>query len=108
VPPTITLASTVTLTAGQTLSLSVTASSGNPQNTLTFSLGAGAPAGVVVNPASGQLTWATSPAFAGTTNYIRVIATDNGQPPLSATGTVAVDPAARRAADRPRAGGQRI
>jgi hypothetical protein len=89
-PPTITLASTVTLTAGQTLSLGVIAIPGNPENTLTFSLGVGAPAGVVVNATSGQITWATSPAFAGTTNCLSVIATDNGQPPLSATGTVAV------------------
>jgi hypothetical protein len=68
----------------------VTANEPNPQNKLTFSLGAGAPAGVVVNPSSGQITWVTSPTFAGTTNLISVIATDNGQPPLSATGTVAV------------------
>jgi hypothetical protein len=89
-PPTITVTSNVTLTAGQFLSLSVAASDPNPQNTLTFSLGFGASAGVVVNPASGQITWATSPTFGGTTNAISIIATDNGQPPLSATGTVQV------------------
>ena len=89
-PPTISIVSNVTLNAGQTLSLNVTASDPNPQNTLAFSLGSGAPAGVVVNPASGQITWATSPAFGGTTNLITVVATDNGQPPLSASGTVQV------------------
>jgi hypothetical protein len=89
-PPTISVVSNVTLGAGQTLSLSVTASDPNPLNTLTFSLGPGAPVGAVVNPASGQITWATSPAFAGTTNVISVIATDNGQPPLSAAATVTV------------------
>jgi len=88
--PTISIVPSVTLNAGQTLSLNVTARDPNPQNTLTFSLGPGAPVGVVVNPASGQITWATSPAFGGTTNLISVIATDNGQPPLSATGTVTV------------------
>jgi hypothetical protein len=90
VPPTISVVSNVTLNAGQTLSLNVTANSGSPQNTLTFTLGPGTPTGVVVNPTSGQITWATSPAVGGTTNLISVIATDNGQPPLSATGTVQV------------------
>jgi len=89
-PPTISVVPNVTLNAGQTLSLSVTASDPNPQNTLTFSLGPGAPDGVVVNPASGQITWATSPSFGGTTNLISVIATDDGQPPLSATNTFTV------------------
>jgi hypothetical protein len=90
IPPTISVVSNVTLNAGQTLSLNVTASASNPQNILTFTVGAGAPVGVVVNPTSGQITWATSPALGGTTNYISVIATDNGQPPLTATGTVKV------------------
>ncbi|HEX3720122.1 MAG TPA: CARDB domain-containing protein [Verrucomicrobiae bacterium] len=89
-PPTITVASNVTINAGQNLSLNVTASDPNPFNTLTFSLGLGAPAGAVVNPATGQITWATSPSFGGTTNPITVIATDNGQPPLSASATVIV------------------
>jgi hypothetical protein len=89
-PPTISIASNVTLQAGLTLVLNVTASDPNPLNTLTFSLGPGAPAGVVVNPGTGQITWATSPTFGGTTNLISVIATDNGQPPLNATGTVTV------------------
>jgi hypothetical protein len=90
IPPTISVASNVTLSAGQTLSLNVIASASNPENTLTFTLGSGAPDGVVVNPTSGQITWATSPAFGGTTNLIKIIATDNGQPPLSATNSVQV------------------
>ena len=89
-PPTISVIPNVTLNAGQTLSLTVTASDPNPQNTLTFSLGPGAPVGVVINPDSGQITWATSPSFGGTTNLISVIATDDGQPPLSATNTFTV------------------
>jgi hypothetical protein len=89
-PPTISVASNVTLTAGQTLSLGVTASDPNSLNTLNFRLGPGAPSGVSVNTSSGLITWPTSPAFGGTTNLISVIATDNGQPPLSATGSVAV------------------
>jgi hypothetical protein len=90
IPPTISVIPKVTLNAGQTLSLSVTASDPNPLNTLTFRLGPGAPAVVVINPASGQITWATSPAFGGTTNSIDIVVSDNGQPPLSATGAITV------------------
>lgn len=89
-PPSISIVPTVTLDAGQTLSLSVTASDSNPESVLTFSLGPGAPVGVVVNPNTGQITWQTSPQFGGTTNIISVIVSDNSQPPLTATGTVSV------------------
>ena len=90
IPPTISITPKITLNAGETLSLNVTADSPNQLNTLTFSLLPGAPSGVVVNPTSGQITWPTSPAFGGTTNLISVIVNDNGQPPLSATGMVTV------------------
>ena len=89
-PPTITLASNAVVMAGQTLNVSVSAADVNPLATLAFSLGAGAPAGVTVNPATGRITWSTSPLFGGTTNRISVIVTDNNQPPLSATGMVNV------------------
>jgi hypothetical protein len=88
--PAISVGPNVILNAGQTLSLNVTASDPNPQAVLSFSLVPGAPAGAVVDPLSGHLIWPTSPAFGGTTNLISVIVTDNGQPPLSATGSVTV------------------
>ena len=89
-PPTIYVLPNTVINAGQTLSLNVTASDPNPFHTLTFSVGPGAPAGVTVNPATGQISWPTSPAFGGTTNKITVIASDNGQTGLSASATVVV------------------
>lgn len=58
-----------------------------PANTLTFSLGAGAPAGLELDATSGILTWRPGSQFAGTTNPVAVIVTDNGIPALSRTNT---------------------
>jgi len=90
IPPSLGVASPVTLTAGQTLSLDVTASPANPLFLLSFSLLPGAPAGLTVDPNSGHIGWATSPLFGGTTNHFGIVATDNGQPSLSATSMVTV------------------
>jgi subtilisin-like proprotein convertase family protein len=70
-------------------------------NDLAFSLGAGAPAGAYITNVVRRLphkplttntvvAWLPSRAFASTTNYITVIVTGNGSPPLSATQTVTV------------------
>jgi hypothetical protein len=88
-PPVISITPTVNLSAGQTVSLDVTASDPDGDG-LFFSLGPNAPAGVSVNPSTGHLTWPTSIALGGTTNPISIVVTDNGQPSLSATGTVNV------------------
>ena len=61
-----------------------------PPQTLTFTLLAGAPPGVTVDPAAGQLNWTTPKGSGGTTNHLGVIVTDDGFPPLSATGLVSV------------------
>ncbi len=72
------------LVLGQTLSLTASATDADlPSQTLTFSLGTGAPAGATIGPASGQLSW--MPANAPATNTLSVIVTDNGIPSLSAT-----------------------
>ena len=89
-PPSISVASNVIVNAGDTVMLYVTANDSNLFDNLTFSLGAGAPAGMSINPITGQVTWPTSPSFGGTTNRISIIVSDNNQPPLSATGFVSV------------------
>ncbi len=69
---------------GQTLSLTASATDTDlPPQTLTFSLGTGAPAGATIGSASGQLSW--MPTNAPATNTLSVIVTDNGIPSLSAT-----------------------
>ncbi len=50
-PPSVTVSSNnITLNAGQTLSLRVSATDANPQDALTFHLGPGSPPGAVVDP----------------------------------------------------------
>jgi len=74
-----------TLTAGQTLTVTNTATDANaPPLTLTFSLPT-APSGMTVNSSSGILTWRPTLAQSPSTNSVSVQVTDNGTPPASAT-----------------------
>jgi hypothetical protein len=61
-----------------------------PANTLTFSLDLGAPAGAVIDPASGVFTWTPSSNQAPSTNAVTVRVTDNGSPALSDSATFAI------------------
>jgi len=70
---------------GQTLAFTASATDADqPPQTLTFSLGSGAPAGAAVT-SSGQFSWTPTAAQSPSTNAITVIVTDNGTPPLSAS-----------------------
>jgi len=72
-----------TIHAGSTLVITNSASDTDlPTNTLTFSLGTGAPSGASIGPVSGVLTWTPADTFANTVNPITVQVTDNGVPPL--------------------------
>jgi PKD repeat protein len=51
-----------------------------PANTLTFSLGAGAPAGATINATTGEFSW--TPTASGSFP-VTVVVTDNGTPSLS-------------------------
>ncbi|MBE0540185.1 MAG: hypothetical protein IH623_02260 [Verrucomicrobia bacterium] len=61
-----------------------------PMDTLTFSLGAGAPPGAGINPFTGIFTWATTDADMYTTNSITVFVTDDGVPNLEDARTFTV------------------
>lgn len=72
------------ITLGQTLTFTVSATDPDvPAQTLTFSLEAGAPAGAVINPLTGQFNW--HPASAPTNATITVMVADNGTPSLTAS-----------------------
>jgi len=72
-----------TIHAGATLVVTNSASDTDlPTNTLTFSLGTGAPSGASIAPASGLLTWTPDGSFVNTINPIAVHVIDNGVPPL--------------------------
>ena len=61
-----------------------------PANTLTFTLGPGAPLGATLSPLGGVFAWHPTTAQSPSTNPIAVIVTDNGVPALSATQTFTV------------------
>ena len=65
---------------GQTLTFTATATDPDPGQTLTFSLGGGAPVDATIGSISGAFSW--TPSVAGT-NIIPVVVIDNGSPPLN-------------------------
>jgi hypothetical protein len=72
--------------AGSTLVITNHATDGDvPQQTLTFSLDPGVPAGAAIGATNGILTWSTTAAQVGTTNGVTVRVTDDGTPRLSNT-----------------------
>jgi hypothetical protein len=87
-PPTLNPISDKEVILGQTVSFTAMASDTNvPAQTLTFSLGAGAPPEATIHPLNGQFSW--TPTAAGT-NSVSVMVTDDGTPNLSATQTFVV------------------
>ena len=71
------------LTLGQTLAFAASAIDfDQPPQTLTFTLGPGAPAGTSVST-NGQFTW--TPVTGPSTNLISIIVADSGVPSLTAT-----------------------
>ena len=90
-PPVITAIPDINITAGQTLSFTVTAS--DPDSPLTFALNS-PPSGATIGASSGLFSW---PTQVPSTNQLTVRVTDSGSPPLSATRTftVRVRPPAR-------------
>ncbi len=74
-----------TLVAGQTLTVTNTATDPNsPPQTLTYSLPT-APPGMTLNPTNGILVWRPTMSQAPSTNLVTVQVSDNGTPPLSVT-----------------------
>jgi len=90
-PPTLAALSNRKINEGQTLTFLALANDGDiPAQTLTFRLGANAPAGAGIDPVTGLFSWRPSNLQGGTNYPISVIAADNGVPSLSATQTFLV------------------
>lgn len=87
--PVVSVISNQTVNEGATLTLTATAVDPNG-DTVTFSLGAGAPAGVDIDPATGELTWTPTEAQGAATYQITVIGKDTGTPVLSGMQTFQV------------------
>ena len=78
------------VTPGSTLLITNPATDAQaPPQTLTYTL-ISPPSGATINPASGLITWTPGLALAGTTNFIKAVATDDGSPNLSGTNTISV------------------
>jgi hypothetical protein len=79
-----------TMPVGTTLTLTNSATdSQSPSQVLTFSLGSGAATNASINSNTGVFSWTPTAAQIGT-NLFKVVVTDNGTPPLSATQSFAV------------------
>ncbi len=84
-PPVLAAVPNQTIAVGMTLTITNTATdSDRPAQTLTFSLGSGAPTNAAINATTGLFTWRPTSAQIGS-NPVAIIVTDSGSPPLSAT-----------------------
>jgi autotransporter-associated beta strand protein len=84
-PPVLSVVGNVTITGGQTLIVTNSATdSDSPAQTLTWSL-ATQPVGASIDAASGLIAWRPAISQSPSTNNFTVVVTDNGVPPLSAT-----------------------
>jgi hypothetical protein len=81
--PTLAPISNQAVTFGSTVTFTASASDPDMGQTLTYSLGAGAPIGASIDPASGAFTWTPTTAQAGQIYNFNVVVTDNGTAPLS-------------------------
>jgi hypothetical protein len=79
-----------TISAGQTLAFTVSATDADiPVQQLTFSL-ANAPSGAAINATNGVFTWTPDATHASGTNMVTVVVTDNGSPNRTDTKSFAV------------------
>jgi pectate lyase len=89
-PPTLDAITNRALLAGATLLFTNMAhDTDSPPQTLAFSL-LNAPTNASVNASNGVFVWRPTLAQGGSSNYLKVVVTDNGSPSLSATQAFAV------------------
>jgi len=98
-PPVLNPIADRTVALGGTLSFLVTATDPDANQTLTFGLNPGAPAGAAINPDHGVFSFAPGAGIAAGTYPVTVTVIDNGAPPLSDSKTFTItvtNPAAFR------------
>jgi len=90
-PPALDVPPELVVVEGDTLQLDLDASDPDePRDRLTFRLGANPPAGVLLDPVTGRLSWITSEELGPSTNTIPVSVSDDGIPPLAASAELRV------------------
>jgi hypothetical protein len=89
--PKITLKESAIVVLGNEFTTTATASDEDADDTLKFSLGGGAPEGLVVDPKTGQLKWTPPKTFAPGKYDVEVKVTDSGSEPQSASAKISLD-----------------
>ena len=90
-PPKITLQATAIVVLGNEFTTTATASDEDAGDTLAFSLGSGAPEGLVVDSKTGQLKWTPPKTFAPGKYDVEIKVTDSGSEPQSGAAKIALD-----------------
>jgi len=81
----------VSVNEGSTLSVPFSATDPDlPAQTLTWTLAAGAPSGISIDPATGLLTWIPTEEQGPSTNQVSVILRDNGSPNRTDTRNISI------------------
>ena len=89
--PVLTLAESAIVVIGREFTAEVTATDDGPMDSLKYSLGAGAPEGLLIDAVTGQLKWTPSRTFTPGKYDVEVKVTDSGEEPKSASQRIALD-----------------
>ena len=89
-PPTLNPIGPLTVEEEAVLNFTATATDPDIGQTLTFSLGAGAPPGASIGPLTGVFTWTPTEDQGPNTYFVTVIVADNGSPPASDSETIVI------------------
>jgi hypothetical protein len=90
-PPVLSPIPQQTVNEGSLLTVDASATDLDADQTLTFTLGAGAPSGASIDPKTGVFSWTPDPYAGAGTYSITIAVTDNGSPPLSDSQAFTVD-----------------
>lgn len=89
--PVLELAESALVIIGQEFRLQAAARDDGPADQLTFALGAGAPAGLTLDPKTGELKWTAPVSFQPGQYEVEVKVTDGGAEPQSAARRIRLD-----------------
>lgn len=89
--PLLTLAESAIVIIAREFTAAATATDDGPTESLKYSLGAGAPEGLLIDAKTGQLKWTPSRTFTPGKYDVEVKVTDSGEEPKSASRKIALD-----------------
>ncbi len=89
--PQLTLEKSAVVIIGRDFVTTATATDDDPKSTLKYSLGSGAPEGLTIDPASGQLKWTPARTFTPGKYDVEVRVTDSGEDPKTGSAKITLD-----------------